>query len=578
VVGLETALVLVGAKPVGENGRHSRFLGAADVLEAAVADEECSTRLDGQRLERGREDRRVGLALPHLRREDRDVEALCQAHALEVVVEEPPGVERVRDEPRLETSLAERVEESMRRVTEPPRRLPRRMLRFEEPGELVIGELDPEARQEPSHHLRVLDLVEGPRNPEKRQVALAKASGRLAVPGKAVAVERAEARLPAGLHEGLVPGEVEEGVAPVEEHRLDHSEANVRVRRVLRKVLYALLGLGPLVVVLDQAGAGDIVLFVVAAAALIPLAWLIGEATEHAAHHTGPGIGGFLNATFGNAPELIIALIAVSNGLTEVVRGSLTGSVVGNLLLVLGFSLAFGGSGNVDRESSLTSLALVFTATLLFLVPAIPGWSGDPERHSLAVASLPVSIALLLVYVAITWYSLRRHRSLHVSDEPSDMAAWSLPTALGVLAAATLVTAFVAEILVHSLETFAEKAHLSDFFVAAVIVAIVGNAAEHGGAVVVAHRGQIKLAAEIALASSAQVAVFLIPAVALLAWAIEPLALSFRPVEVIALAASVAVVTILLQDGRSSRAKGIALVGAYALVALAFFLVGDRNP
>jgi Ca2+:H+ antiporter len=330
---------------------------------------------------------------------------------------------------------------------------------------------------------------------------------------------------------------------------------------VLRKVLYGLLGLGPLVVVLDQVGAGDIVLFVVAAAALIPLAWLIGEATEHAAQHTGPGIGGFLNATFGNAPELIIALIAVSNGLTEVVRGSLTGSVVGNLLLVLGFSLAFGGSGDVDRASSLASVGLVVGATLLFLVPAIPGWSGDPERHSLAVASLPVSIALLILYVAATWYSLRRHRSLHVSDSAPDMAAWSLPAALAALAAATLVTAF-----------------LSDFFVAAVIVAIVGNAAEHGGAVVVAHRGQIKLAAEIALASSAQVAVFLIPAVALLAWAIEPLALSFRPVEMIALGASAALVTALLWDGRSSRRKGVALVGAYTIVALAFFLVGDRNP
>ena len=163
-----------------------------------------------------------------------------------------------------------------------------------------------------------------------------------------------------------------------------------------------------------------------AAAALIPLAWLIGEATEHAAHHTGPGIGGFLNATFGNAPELIIALIAVNEGLTEVVRGSLTGSVIGNLLLVLGFSLVFGGSGRLDRESSLTSFALVAIAVLLFLIPSIPGWEGDPDRHSLAVLSVPVSIALLVIYVVVTWISLRRHRSLHVSDEAATMAAWSL--------------------------------------------------------------------------------------------------------------------------------------------------------
>jgi Ca2+:H+ antiporter len=179
---------------------------------------------------------------------------------------------------------------------------------------------------------------------------------------------------------------------------------------VIRKVLFALLALGPIVVLVDKfTEVGDIELFVLAALALIPLAWLIGEATEHAAHHTGPGIGGFLNATFGNAPELIIALIAVNEGLTEVVRGSLTGSVIGNLLLVLGFSLIFGGSGPLDRESSFTSLALVAIAVLLFLIPSIPGWEGDPDRHSLDLLSVPVSIALLVVYVAVTWYSLRRH-------------------------------------------------------------------------------------------------------------------------------------------------------------------------
>jgi Ca2+:H+ antiporter len=346
----------------------------------------------------------------------------------------------------------------------------------------------------------------------------------------------------------------------------------------MSKILYGLLGLGPLVVVLDRAGAGDMTLFITAAAALIPLAWLIGEATEQAANHTGPGIGGFLNATFGNAPELIIALFAVSSGLTEVVRGSLSGSVVGNLLLVLGFSLLFGGRGEIDRESSLTSLALVAVAVLLFLVPALPSWDGDPDRHSLAVLSLPVSIVLLLVYAVVTWLALRRHRQLHISAEPSALEAWSFRLSLAVLGAATVVTAFVAEILVHSLQEFGEQVGLSDFFLAAVVVAIVGNAAEHGGAVVVAYRGQIKLAAEIALASSAQVAVFLIPAVALLAWAIDPLALSFRPVELLALGGSAVFAAVLLWDGRSSRARGLALIVAYVGVALAFFLVGDRNP
>ncbi|HEV2902113.1 MAG TPA: hypothetical protein VGW30_02510, partial [Gaiellaceae bacterium] len=165
-----------------------------------------------------------------------------------------------------------------------------------------------------------------------------------------------------------------------------------------RRILWASLALAPVSIALHYlADIGDTAEFMLAAAALIPLAWLIGEATEHAAHHTGPGIGGFLNATFGNAPELIIALLAVHEGLTEVVRGSLTGSVVGNLLLVLGFSLLFGGRGALDRESSLLSLGLVALAIVLFLIPAVPGWEGDPERDQIVYLSIPVSIALLLV-------------------------------------------------------------------------------------------------------------------------------------------------------------------------------------
>jgi Ca2+:H+ antiporter len=346
---------------------------------------------------------------------------------------------------------------------------------------------------------------------------------------------------------------------------------------VARRILWALLVLGPVVFAMDRAGVGDVTLFVVACAALIPLAWLIGEATEHAAHHTGPGIGGFINATFGNAPELIIALFAVNDGLPEVVRGSLTGSVIGNLLLVLGFSLLLGGRGELDRFSSFLSFGLILFATALFLIPSVPGWEGDPERHSLAVISLPVSIALLLLYVGVTWWQLRRHRRLHERPEGLTAGVWTMRRAVGVLAVATVVTAVIAEILVGSIETFAEKAHLSDFFVAAVIVAIVGNAAEHGGAVVVAYRGHVKLATEIALSSAAQVAVFLIPAVTILSWLIEPLALSFRPVELAAVGGSTLIVGLFFVDRRSSTWHGAALIGLYVVVAGAFFLAGDRG-
>ena len=346
---------------------------------------------------------------------------------------------------------------------------------------------------------------------------------------------------------------------------------------MVRKALFASLALAPITIALHYlVHPPETVEFVLAAISLIPLAWLIGEATEHAAEHTGPGIGGFLNATFGNAPELIIALIAVNDGLTDVVRGSLSGSVIGNLLLVLGASLVAGGKGMLDRFSSFLSLGLVAFATLLFLVPSIPAWGGDPDTDGLAKVSAAISIVLLLVYVVVTWYSLRRHTAMHVASD-DEIEGWSLRMALVVLGIATVVTALIAEILVGSLEVFAEKVGLSEFFVSAVIVAIVGNAAEHGGAIVVAARGKIALAAEIALASAAQVAVFLIPAVALLSWLIDPLSLSFRPVEIAALAGSVVYAALILAQGRSSRLRGYLLLGGYSVIVVAFFVAGDRT-
>jgi Ca2+:H+ antiporter len=346
---------------------------------------------------------------------------------------------------------------------------------------------------------------------------------------------------------------------------------------VARRILFACLALGPITIALHYvADLDETVEFVLAAASLIPLAWLIGEATEHAAEHTGPGIGGFLNATFGNAPELIIALIAVNEGLTEVVRGSLVGSVIGNLLLVLGFSLLAGPRGDVDRWSSFMSFGAIALAILLFLIPSIPSWEGDPDRDLIVELSVPVSIVLLVVYVLATVISLRRHRSMHIASD-EEVEAWSFRLSLLVLAAATVVTALVAEILVGSLEVFADEVGLSEFFVAAVIVAIVGNAAEHGGAVVVAYRGKVKLAAEIALASAAQVAVFLIPAVALLSWLIDPLGLGFRPIEIAALAGGLLVTVLMLWGGRASKGRGVVLLVAYAVIAAAFYVAGDRD-
>src|SRR5207244_2399484 len=166
-----------------------------------------------------------------------------------------------------------------------------------------------------------------------------------------------------------------------------------RVLPVARKLLWASLALAPATILVDLlAHPGKVALFVLAAVALVPLAWLIGESTEHAAEHTGPGIGGFLNASFGNAPELIIALFAIADGLPNVVRGSLTGSVVSNLLLVLGVAIIAGGDVvRLDRHSLLLQLGLVAAAVLLFLIPSVPGFHGNAERHDLVVLSIPVA-------------------------------------------------------------------------------------------------------------------------------------------------------------------------------------------
>jgi Ca2+:H+ antiporter len=341
-------------------------------------------------------------------------------------------------------------------------------------------------------------------------------------------------------------------------------------------LLASLLLPGPLVVSLDRLdAAGELTLFVLAGVALVPLAWLIGEATDNLARHTGPGVGGFLNATFGNAPELIIAIVAVSDGLTEVVRASLVGSIAGNLLLVLGFTLLLGQKGAIDRPSAYTSLGLVGFATLIVLVVAAPGFHGDPDRRTLAVLSLPLAALLLVVRVTVTRYALRRQRALYSSAE-REPEGWPLRGAVAVLGLASVVTAFVTETLVGSLHSFADRAHLSEFVVAVLIVAILGNATEHGSAVLLARRGRVKLAVEIPLASSAQIAGLLVPLIALISWGFEPLAFSFRPVELVALGVAAALPAVVLTSGRTTRAGGAMLLVAYVMLAVAFFLSGDR--
>jgi Ca2+:H+ antiporter len=348
---------------------------------------------------------------------------------------------------------------------------------------------------------------------------------------------------------------------------------------VLRLVLWGSLLLAPITIAVDRlTSAGDVALFVLAAASLVPLAWLIGEATEHAAEHTGAGIGGFLNASFGNAPELIVALFAVGANLPVVVRGSLTGSVISNLLLVYGVTQIAGPDGaRIDRRSLLVQVALVGVAVVAFAVPTTVGYTGPPERHAAVVASVPVAIVLLLLYLVVVGRNLRRHQEHARDREEPGAGTWPLWTSLVALAVATAATAWVCEILVHSLHSFAKAVGLSEFFIAIVIVAIVGNAAEHGGAILIAHSGKMRLATEIAISSSAQVALLVVPVVTLLALLFtHPLALAFRWSELVAMGGAAVLVALTVRDGRSARREGAFLVAAYVAAVLGFLLGGGR--
>jgi Ca2+:H+ antiporter len=344
---------------------------------------------------------------------------------------------------------------------------------------------------------------------------------------------------------------------------------------VARRLLWASLALAPITWIVDAvAHPGKVALFVLSAVALVPLAWLIGEATEHAGEHTGPRIGGLLNASFGNAPEVIIALIAVADDLPNVVRGSLAGSVVSNVLLVLGAALVLGtDAASLDRASLLAQLGLVFLAVALLLIPSIPGWHGDPDRHSLALLSIAPAVALLVLYLVVTIAGVRRQPA----HDASEAAGWSLPVALVALGAATVATAVTSEILVHSLQAFADAAGLTQFFIAFVIVAIVGNAAEHGGAVVIARRGKMKLATEIAVTSSAQVGLLVLPIVALASFGFaHPVPLAFRPYELMAMAVATVVSALVIRDGIARRWEGGLLIAVYAGLVAWFLTVGDR--
>jgi Ca2+:H+ antiporter len=352
---------------------------------------------------------------------------------------------------------------------------------------------------------------------------------------------------------------------------------------------YLLAPLIPIALALEIAGAPATVVFFTSALGIIPTAALMGRATEELAVRSGPGIGGLLNVTFGNAPELIIALFALGKGLQEVVKASIVGSIIGNMLLVLGAAMLAGGIGRDKQHYSRTSASIQTTMLMLaggaLIMPAIfelvegqglpkPGaeavhYGGTVEHLSLAVA-----IVLLVTYVVGLFFSLKTHRDLFNPEyEDEDSWGWSVRTSVIALAIAGILVGVMSEVLVGSITEASKSVGLSEFFIGVIVVAIVGNAAEHWVAVLVAVKDKMDLAVNIAIGSSAQVALFVAPVLVIASFFIGPypLALVFNGFELGAILLAIIVGNHVVADGESTWFEGVQLLAVYFVFGLAFY-------
>jgi Ca2+:H+ antiporter len=361
---------------------------------------------------------------------------------------------------------------------------------------------------------------------------------------------------------------------------------------------YLLVPLIPLAIILDIVGAGAVAIFFVSAGGVIPTAALMGRATEELAHRSGPGIGGLLNVTFGNAPEIIIALFALNKGLHEVVKASLIGSMLGNILLVLGASMFVGGLGRdrqkFDRTAASTQSAMLLLAAVALVMPAIfeliqgnglplPGdeirnYPSDVEHLSLAVA-----LVLIATYAGGLIFSLKTHRDLFnpghgeggeadgLNDEGEE--PWTIRRSIIMLAIAGVAVGVMSEILVGSISEAADGIGLNEFFVGIIVVAIVGNAAEHWVAVLVARKDKMDLAVNIAIGSSAQIALFAAPVLVICSFFIgpHPMALVFNGFEIGAVLLAVIIANHVTNEGESTWFEGLQLLAVYVVLGLTFF-------
>jgi Ca2+:H+ antiporter len=342
--------------------------------------------------------------------------------------------------------------------------------------------------------------------------------------------------------------------------------------------LNLLLIFAPLAIAAELLHASPTLVFAFASLGVIPLAGLIGEATEELAAHTGPRLGGLLNATLGNAAELIITIFAIRANLLELVKASITGSILGNLLLVLGFSVVVGGLKNgrqrFDRAQAGLNGTMLILAVIAILVPSIFGHAIEPDHTAVEDLSIGVAVVMIAVYALSIVYSFTTGQTDPLSHEPVDVTRWSVRTSLIVLLASTLGIAWLSEVLVGSVEHVTESLGWSEFFVGIIIVPIVGNVAEHLVAVQVAIKNRMELSLAISLGSSLQVALFVAPVLVFVSLLLgNPMDLVFNEFELIALAAAALIAALVALDGESNWLEGAQLLVVYAILAIAFFFL-----
>jgi Ca2+:H+ antiporter len=330
---------------------------------------------------------------------------------------------------------------------------------------------------------------------------------------------------------------------------------------------------------------GDLTVFITASLAILPLAAWMGAATEEIAVVVGPSLGGLLNATFGNATELIIALVALNAGLVDVVKASITGSIIGNLLLVMGLSMLLGGLRYKEQTFqpivARVNASSMNLAVIAILLPTAMKFSAhEISQNTLQNLSLAVAVVLILVYALTLLFSMKTHSYLYevaivetVEDETHhgkpNIWLWT-----GVLLICTLLVALESELLVNSLEVATSQLGLTALFTGVILVPIIGNAAEHATAVTVAMKGKMDLSVSVAVGSSMQIALFVAPFLVLAGWALgQPMDLNFNPFELVAVAVAVLIANSISSDGKSNWLEGTLLLAAYTVLGFAFYFL-----